>query len=464
MPEPLEIMLPEKSGKKNRQSILATLLIPVPVACAVLISFILYAQNVSSQEGQEAAQVAEVPETQRWNQLRGNNGLGIVAGLEVPVSWNGETEENIAWKTPIPMKGNSSPVIWGDRIFLTGADLDQRKIFCFDLGTGSLLWETAIQTPVVVDEDMKRTESMGDTGFGSPTAVTNGEQVVAFFGTNEIAAVDFTGKQIWSKWLGKPDSMYGVATSPCLFENKAILQLDQGSEEGPKSALYAFNPADGRIIWKTDRDVPASWSSPIAVDTGERKQILTAANPWVISYNPDNGVELWRAKVLEGDVAPIPAYGDGLVFTAVDYSQLSAVEVTGSGDVTETHVRWTFDEELPDIPSPVTDGKYLFLPTSYGYMLMFDAKTGENFWTEEIRGDFWSSPIVIGDKIFLTDTEGKTYILKFGPEYEILGEAELGEKVVTTPAFVENRIVIRGEENLYCIGSKEWQSDTMSAQ
>lgn len=465
LPTPLPMPLPVKSSSKVRKAALADVLIPLPVACAVLISFVWYAQVDASRNslggvGAEGlVEVETLPESQRWTELRGNNGLGVAGEFDVPVAWNIESGENIAWKTPIPLKGNSSPIIWGDRVFLTGADVERRVVFCFDLATGALIWECAVRSPVVIDEDMIRSEKMGDTGFGSPTPVVNGREVIAFFGTNEIAAVDFSGRQIWSKWLGKPNSMYGVATSLRLHEERVILQLDQGTEEEPESALYAFHPADGRILWKADRELPASWSTPIVVDAEGRNEIITVANPWVISYDPSNGTEYWRAKVLKGDVAPLPVYGDGLVFTAVEYSQLAAVQAGGSGDVTETHVRWTYDEELPDIPSPLTDGKYLLMPTSYGYLLFFDAKTGENLWTEEIDAEFWSSPTLVGDKVYLTDTEGRTLIFQFSPTFERIGEGTVGEKVVSSPAFVESRILIRGEEHLFCIGSKEWPAD-----
>ena len=455
LPQPLESNQPRRNETIRKRSLMSTLCIPLPVSIGILAAFFYYGQVSIDQTEASNSEVekTEIPDTQKWVQFRGNNGLGIAPEMESPLSWDAETGENIAWKSPIPIHGNSSPIIHGDRVFLTGADIDQRKVLCFSLETGSLLWATTIETNVVVDEEMKKEFPRSDTGFASPTPVTDGEIVVAFFGTNELVGLDFSGQQVWSKWLGKPDSAYGVASSLCYRDGKVFLQLDQGNEDDSLSALYAFNPSDGRVLWKTDREVPASWSSPIVVDVGNREELITVSDPWVISYNPVNGSEWWRASVLKGDVAPLPVFGGGLVFSVVAYSQLAAIEAGGSGDVTDTHVRWTYDDYLPDIPSPVADDQFLLLPTSEGVIQLFETQTGTILWEHLFDSEYWSSPTVIGKKVYLTDTEGKTEIFGFSNPFEELGGGQVGERVFSSPAFVESRIVIRGEEHLFCIGS-----------
>ena len=462
-PQPLSLQVLENPVDRRPRTLAALLTLIVPTLVVTFAAFAYVrthpSEAVVGEDGRLVAIVTEpgapsIPDDLIWPGLRGPGGLGVVrSDAEFPVSWNAEEGTNILWKTPVPSKGFSSPIVWDDKIFLTGADIDHRKVFCFNRLNGSLLWECTIQSDLVLDEEMKKKERMTDAAFAAPTPATNGKYVFAFFGTNEMAAVDCEGNQVWSRWFGKPKSDFGISTSPLCHGDNVLIQLDQSDDEGNDSFLYCIDGATGKNVWRVEREVPASWTSPILAGTGDRLELITIANPWMISYQPETGREYWRAKILDGDVAPLPTYGDGMVFAAVEYSKLSAVRSGGGGDVTDSHLAWTYEDDLPDCPSPITDGNRLILPTSYGTVTCFNAKTGEVLWSESLDGQFWSSPILSGDKVYWVDREGTTHIFRLADTFEALGTESLNEAVGATPAFADTKIYIRGEENLYCIGA-----------
>jgi outer membrane protein assembly factor BamB len=395
--------------------------------------------------------IAGVPDNQKWYQLRGPSGMGLSTAENLPQSWNIEQNQNVVWKVPIPAPGNSSPIIWGDRLYLTGGDFQQRKVFCYNRYNGQMNWTCSIRTEAVLNEDLKESK---DTGLCAPTPVIDGKVIVAFFGTNELVGMDLQGGQIWSRWFGEPDSDFGIASSPMLYDGKVFLQLDQGNKEKPHSVLYAIDPLSGKTLWEVKREVPCSWSSPLCINTGTREEVVTASDPWVISYNPKNGREWWRAKVLSGAVAPLPVFGGGSFFTATEYAQLSAIRSGGEGDISKTHVAWTNSSDLPDVASPVTDGKSLLLPNGTGKVRCFDVKTGKRLWTQKFDNGFWSSPTLVNGLVYLTDMEGTTYLFTLKEKYESLATIPLNEKVITSFAVAESYLYLRGEKTLFCLGNK----------
>ncbi|MEW6358977.1 MAG: PQQ-binding-like beta-propeller repeat protein [Planctomycetota bacterium] len=460
-PTPVPVRRGEEvdEAKERDRAMVSVVAVTVPVVMAVFVGIVWSRGEVEPEkgapppEGMIVAAGPTVPDNLKWPTFRGPTGQGIVPEMDLPVSWDAKTGGNILWKTEIPLPGHSSPIVWGDKIFLTGADLKERKVFCLDRASGKLLWECKIQSGAVLGEDF---EIYQDTGLAASTPATDGERVVALFGTAELAAVDFSGKQVWVKWFGPPHSAYGLCTSLRMYEGKVILQLDQGGKRKPKSVLYAINPADGKTVWETKRDVGASWSSPLIIKTPQREEIITCADPFVVSYDPMTGKELWRADALGNDVAPVPAYADDMVYTVTESAKLSAIRAGGSGDVTKTHVAWTFEDGLPDCASPLTDGKYLLMAAAgYGCLTCVDAKTGKKLWQQDCPDMFWSSPTLVGRRVFITDIPGKTHILDLSDEYKSLGKGDVGEKVYATPAFVDSKIYLRGERHLFCIGKKQ---------
>jgi outer membrane protein assembly factor BamB len=282
-----------------------------------------------------------------------------------------------------------------------------------------------------------------ETGYSAPTAATDGIGVYAIFANGDIIALDMDGKKIWAKNLGLPGNHYGHSSSLMLYKDLIIVQYDQKS--APK--LLALSTKSGSIVWSANRNVKISWASPIIVNTGKRTEIILAAEPYVASYNPDNGAELWKVDCISGEVGPSPAYANGMVFSVNDYSKLAAIKL---GD--QPSVLWENTEYLSDIPSPVATDKYLFLSTSFGLTVCYDAVNGQKYWEKEFGNNVYASPIIVEGKVYILDRTGIMHILKVDKEYVSLSEPKLGENSVCTPAFTDGRIYIRGDKNLYCIG------------
>jgi outer membrane protein assembly factor BamB len=390
--------------------------------------------------------------TKQWPRFRGPGGLGISAYTNVPTTWNGKTGENILWKTRVPLPGENSPVVWGNRVFLSGATAEKREVYCFDADTGQLLWAKPVDTPVGLASDPPQIAQ--DTGFACPTTATDGRRVVAMFANADIACFDYLGKRMWARNLGPIDNAYGCASSLNLYRGTVLALLDQGTLARPHGSLLALDLATGKTVWETKRPVPNSWATPALINTGKRDEIITCGKPWLIAYDPATGTELWRAKVLGGDVAPSPVGAGGMVFTANTEAQLAAVRWGGSGDVTATHRVWAAESGLPDIVSPLTDGKIVLLVTTDGTLTCYAAADGKMLWEKDIDAIFKSSPTLVGDKIYLMTEKGVMFILAAGPQFKELGKAELGEPANSSPAYLNGRIYIRGQKNLYAIGKK----------
>jgi len=429
--------------------------------------------------------------SENWPSFRGPGGLGISAYTNVPSDWNGKTGDGILWKTRVPLPGHNSPVVWGDRVFLSGGDPNELQVYCFDTVSGRLLW-TGDVTRAPLTSDEEPFEEMEYTGFASPTVVTDGRRVYAIFATGDIGCFDFNGKRIWTRSLGIPDSSYGYASSLAMYRNLVLIQYDQGGPEDGMSKMIASDGFTGQTVWETKRPVPNSWSSPIVIEIDNQVQLLTCGDPWVIAYDPAKGTELWRVKCLYGDIAPSLIYvphqnrqksasglsdkqtvlhkgdfGAGLVFAIEPYSKLVAVRPDGRGDVTETHIAWSLDEGAPDICSPVSNGELIFLLATEGFLTCYKVEDGTKLWEHDLRENFYASPSLVpapasgdasrgsgGDKLYLLTEEGVMLIIQAGPEYKELTRCELGEECHASPAFADGRIYIRGLENLYCIGKK----------
>ena len=394
---------------------------------------------------------AEEEVAANWPTFRGPQGLGISAYTNIPTNWNGETGEGILWKSEVPLPGMNSPVVWGDRVFISGGDPNQLRVFCYDTNTGSLVWTGDVRQMFSESEE-EPFDVMEDTGFAAPTLATDGQRVYAIFITGIVACFDFEGNKVWEKDLGVPDSMYGYASSLAMYRNLLLIQFDQGDAEDEKSMMIALDGSTGRVVWQTKRPVPNSWTSPIVAKVNEEFQLITCGDPWVIAYNPADGKELWRADCLGTDVAPSPIYSNGLVFAIQPYSKLIAIRPDGHGDVTETHIAWKISENAPDICSPVSNGELVFLLTMDGYLSCFKNSDGTKLWEQEVDDYFLASPSFVGDRLYLLGDDGVMFIAEVEPEYKELAKCELGEKCQASPAFADGRIYIRGEKHLFCIG------------
>jgi len=390
-----------------------------------------------ASNGARSASVTE-PSENDWPFFRGPGGNGVAVDQDAPIAWDGASGKGIAWKAEPPLPGNSSPIVVGERLFLTGADRETQEVYCYARETGDLLWRQAVKAGP--DAGGRRPPPVHpDTGFAPSTMATDGTRVFAIFPTGDLAAFDLEGQSLWSASLGVPDNHYGHASSLITSGGRLIVQWDQ--HQGAQ--LVAYDAATGSLAWRTPRDV-ISWASPVIVDTGSRQELLVTNSKSVAAYAPATGVLLWRSDCLGGEMGPSPAFADGLVFVANDRATAAAVRSGGE-------VVWEYDEELPDTASPVATGELVFLATSYGVLVCLDAKTGEQVWLAELQSGFYASPIVVGDRLYALDLDGVMHIVKLGRTFELLAEPALGEPAMATPAFVGGRIYARGERFLYAI-------------
>jgi len=404
-------------------------------------------------------QIADEPPSaeqikQAWPRFRGPGGLGISAYSDVPTTWDAASGKNILWKTEVPLPGNNSPVVWGDRVFLSGADEKRREVYCFDAHSGTLLWQKPV--PATALSTAGELEVSQDTGYAAPTTATDGRLVFAMFANGDLAAFDFEGNLAWNHSFGIPDNAYGHASSLLTYQNLLFVLLDQGEAKEKLSKLYALDIRTGKIVWEAQREVPNSWATPILIHAAGRDQLITAADPWTIAYDPHDGKELWRADCLRQDIGPSPTFADGVVYVATEYRCLSAIRADGQGDVTETHILWQAEDGLPDTCSPLVTDKYVFVLATYGILTCYEVEKGEWLWELELDGNFQSSPSLVDELVYVISDEGKAWVVEPGPsEGKIAAEADLGERCVTSPAFQPGRIYLRGEKHLFCIGEKE---------
>lgn len=403
--------------------------------------------------GGEAAQGPPTIEVlaKQWASFRGFEAAGVAPDFEVPLSWDGTTGENIAWKTAIPLPGTNSPIVWNDRIFLTGANDKKEEVYCLDAKTGDLLWKKAL---VVAGRREEFGEPMEDTGFAAPTAATDGRHVFVMFASARVAAFDFEGRQVWLRSFGPLDSSYGHSSSLAVFEGLLLLQLDHGYTDDPKARLVALDIATGKTVWETPRVVDSSWASPAVVYTPSGPQVLLSAMPIAAAYDPRTGKELWTAEVIAGEVAPTPIHRDGVAYFTQQDVGTFAILVSGEGNVTESHVLWSHEDAAPDVTSPICDGERVYLLTTDGTLTCLGVEDGEQIWQESIEGNFYASPSLVGDVLLLTDMKGVTHQVAAGPEFKVLGENPLGEKVDSSMAFGPGRIYLRGKQHLFAIGGK----------
>ena len=413
------------------------------------------------REGGEGAGGREKPPQQaqfkeNWPIFRGPTGMGIAPAGDWPLSWDAQTGAGIVWKAPVPMPGKSSPILWGDRLFLTGADANGREVMCFDRASGVLLWRTAVPAPpggLASQEDLQVLE---ETGYAASTPATDGRRVYALFATADLAAVDFSGKPAWVRRLGAPENSYGIAVSPIVHDGSVIVQFDRGAApEDDLSALLFIDPATGATTASVARPAAGSWATPIIAATASGPQLVAAGKPWVIAYDPRMAAELWRCSGLTGDVAPSPVYADGMVFVTNEYARLMAIRTDGSGDVTSTHVVWQAEEGMSDASSPVCDGKLFLQAHSSGRMTCYDARAGRLLWETRLDGALWASPTLAGGVVYLPDDRGRTHIFRLADSFAEIAAPALGEPIHATPAFADGHIYVRTQGHLFCIGGKQ---------
>lgn len=394
-------------------------------------------------ENKEIKNVATLSDIKKQsNSFRGPLGQGVFPAKNITSSWDVTTGSNILWKVKISKKGYNSPVVWNDKIFISGADASERVLYCLSLTGGNILWSHSASgiegSPAVPPK------TTDDTGLAAPTVTTDGNIAVAIFGTGDIVACDFSGNRIWAKNLGVPSNHYGHSSSLIYWNGNVIVQYD--SNKGGR--LLSLSITDGSIKWDVRRTSRISWASPILAEINGKMQVITSAEPTVAGYDAETGAEIWKNDCMMGEVGPSPAYGDGLVFATNEYATLAAINPsTGS-------IVWQTNEYMPEVASPVVYNGLLFIATSYGILACYDSKTGNKQWEIDYGEGFYSSPVIADGKLFACDIKGVVHIMKASSTSESIGDIAMGEKIMSTPSFTTNKILIRSTEYLYCIGSK----------
>jgi outer membrane protein assembly factor BamB len=390
-----------------------------------------------------------------WPRWRGPSGQGIVRGGEYPDAW---TEKSFVWKVPVPGRGNSSPIVWGDRIVFTTAYDDGAKLtlLCYRRSDGKRLWELAAPQEGVEYVHPKN-------GHASATPVTDGERIYASFGPHGLIAASFDGKLLWHARVGRVDNYHGTAGSPVLYKDSVILYQDGGqSLRGPAASplpsfVAAFDRRTGKQLWRTPRAATVGWGTPVVIRAGDRDELVVCSQRRAIAYDPATGRELWSVAGLTFEVIPTPVVGHDLVFCSSGRAGPTiAIRPGGSGDVTATHVAWSTPKGSPFVPSGVIVGDVLYLVNDMqSIVTAYEAKTGTLLFQgrlgEARREGFSGSPVAVNGKVFFTNDDGETFVIEAGREFKLLQVNRLGEPTYASPALVEGRWYFRTASSLVAI-------------
>src|SRR5262245_588966 len=422
-----------------------------------------------------------------WPQWRGQQSSGVSEEKNLPTEWG--PGKNIIWKTAIPGRGHSSPIVWNNRIFLTtsiegeivpgakavrhvrrgetwvhpdsvaGDRKHTLKVLCLDRDSGKILWERVAFEGTVLDDRHRK------NSYASSTPVTDGKFVYAFFEAEGLYCYDFDGKLIWKTSVGKIAKMgMGPGTSPALHENLLFLQCDM-EDGGPDiSFIAAVDKRTGKEVWRVKRDHRKTHATPLVVRAGDRVELIASGAETVISYDPSTGKELWRCDRVKGWAIPSAVAGHDMVFVSAGFpsKRVIGIKLSGSGYLTgKSNVVWSYDKGSAYVTSPILYGDYIYLVSDKGILTCIEARTGEIKYEGgrvPTPASFSASAVAFDGKIFLTSEDGDTFVIKAGPAHEVIRTNSIGEVVLASPAISQGRIFIRGDKHLYCIGASPKKS------
>ncbi len=380
-----------------------------------------------------------------WPQFRGPTGQGTSDEQGLPLNWS-ETN-NVRWKTPIPGKGWSSPVVQGDRIWLTTATEDGKSLraISIDRNSGAILKDIE----VFKLKSAKLTNSKNS--FASPTPILDGDRVYLHFGAFGTACITQAGEIVWKTKLEYDNGQHGTGGSPVLYDDLLILSCDGNDVQ----FVVALDKATGKVRWKKSREGYQAYTTPLIVKLPTGDQVISPGAFRAVSYDPQNGKELWQVTYGEGfSNVPMPVYGDGLVFICTGFQQpsLLAVRLDGKGDVTRSKVVWKLDRGVPLTPSPLLVGNELYLVTDNGIATCLDAKTGKENWRARVGGNHSASPIYADGRIYFLSEEGESVVVAPGPQLKHLATNQIEGRTLASMAVAGGSLFIRSETHLYRIG------------
>jgi outer membrane protein assembly factor BamB len=382
-----------------------------------------------------------------WSRWRGPSGQGHVTGTGYPDTWS--ATENVAWKKVVPGRGNSSPIVWGDRIFLTTSYDGGRRLSLISLrrSDGTQLWEA-------VAPDGRPEFVHQKNGNASATPIADGERVYVSFGSRGLMAFDFSGKPVWHQDVGPIENYWGSAGSPLLYKDRVILYQD-GRQN---SFIAAFDTRTGKSLWRTRRNASVGWGTPVAIRAAGRDEIVVNGQGAVVAYDPENGRELWRVDGTTSEVIPTLVVGHGLMFSSSGRAGPTlAIRPGGQGNVTRSHLAWSSPRGSPFVPSPVLYGDYLYMVNDMASIVTtFEAASGKTMWQGRLgvaqREGFSASPVAFDGKVFFTNDQGETFVLRAGPDFNLIRVNNIGEPTLASPALVDGKWYIRTEGHLVAIG------------
>jgi outer membrane protein assembly factor BamB len=386
---------------------------------------------------------------ENWPQFRGPRGDGTSLETNVPVHWS--ATRNLVWKSPLPGEGHSSPVVWGDSLFITSADKTsgRRHLHRFDALTGKPLWQ---RTVVTAPADAMHREN----SHASSTPATDGTRVFTSFQAGDrvdLRCFDFEGNQLWAMQPLAFEGEHGYSYSPVLYNNLLLFDCRQEGE----ATLLALDPHTGGIRWRAEpENKRISHVSPLLITHGSQHQMVVCGSDEIRGYNPDTGQPLWWCQGPSDVAVAGLAHGDGMVFATAGYPVRTrmAVRTGGRGDVTTSHVAWSFKRHATYVPSPVYTQGHLYSVLDDGMLYCFDARTGEPKWEERLGGRFRSSLVMAEGRLYATSDKGLTTVFKADPGgYQPVATNSLGEFCYATPAVSGGRMFLRTDQHLYCIGT-----------
>jgi len=385
-----------------------------------------------------------------WPQWRGPSAQGYVAPGKYANTWS--PTRNVKWRVPVAGAGNSSPIVWGDRIYLTTAqDAGARlSLIAFARANGKQLWETAVPTAGIERVHQKN-------GHASATPVTDGRMIYASFGRHGLLGFDMNGKIIWHRKFGTINNYHGPAGSPVLYKDRLFIYQDHKGSSDQQAFIAAFDAKTGKTLWETPRTETVGWGTPVVVNTGARDEIIVNSQRRVAAYDPDSGRELWTVRGMTFEVIPTPVVGDGLVFTSSGRAGPTlAIRPGGTGDVTDTHVEWSTPKGSPFVPSGVVHDGLLYLVNDMQSILtVYETKSGALVYQGRMgvatREGFSASPVIVNNELYFTNDDGDTFVVKAGREFNLMHTNSLGARTLASPALVDGIWYWRTADHLVAI-------------
>ena len=392
---------------------------------------------------------------ENWTRFRGANGQGVSTETNLPVEWS--ATDNVLWKTDIPGNGWSSPIVYGDHVFMT-TTTDEGKschVICVNRLDGHILWDKEVHRQ---QAGAKR----DDNSYATPTPVTDGDQVYAVFADGTVVAVDYQGALVWKNSDVEFHSLHGLGASPALAGDQLIMPFDGNSPEDrqigwkvpwDKAVVLSLDTVTGQVRWRGKRGQSrVGHVSPVLVDDGA--QVVTAGGDRVQGHDVNNGELIWSIYSKGEGVTPSPAIGEEMIFTSSGFEEptIRAIRIGGKGDVTESHIAWEQTKGVPAIPSLLYVDPYLYTITRDNILHCIEASSGDIVWVKRLEGKYSASPVLADGRIYILSEEGVTLVLHPGPKYDEIARNSLNETCLASMAVSQGHFYIRTAGRLYCIG------------